>query len=588
MTWRNQQGAAAVAVIAVTIAWRGVLLRDSFFNQDDFVLTTRALNADMSWDYLFTPYIGHVTPAQQLTYWLASRLAPLEWPATALFILTMQVLCCVVMWHLLTRLLPGRWVRVSLLAVFAWSPLTLATSLWWSAAMGLWPHVLFSLLAVLFVVRAHQGAGSRRLNLTICVLAVMCGLTWHERSVLIPFVVLGVVVLLSEETGIRRVTSALARYRGLWAVFVVLVGAYLVGHSVMTTVEGGGAGVAEMLKISGSFVGENVIPGLLGGPWVADLQGGAVEPHAWVTVVCSAAALVLVLLLVTRGGPAAGWAMALLALYVLADLSLVLAGRSGFGRVIGLDPRYSSDVVHAAVLAVALALRGSDSRFRLPVADDRWARARTVGLAVGTGAYLLGCIVGTATLVPHFQNTEDRGFVEAVRQDVAADPNQVIVDALVPAFVVLPLFGDESSLSQVLQPLPDAPQVDQPSPRLRVVDESGRLRPILLVGATSMRSGPVERCGYPIRSATVDIELLAEVQTPAVVRIGYFTDEERTVDLEAGSVRTQFQARPGPNEIWIPLPPEQDALEVVSLSVADGGVVCVAELEAGLAVPRAQ
>ena len=31
------------------------------------------------------------------------------------------------MWHVLSRLLPGRWVRVPLLAAFAWAPLTLAT-----------------------------------------------------------------------------------------------------------------------------------------------------------------------------------------------------------------------------------------------------------------------------------------------------------------------------------------------------------------------------------------------------------------------------------------------------------------------------
>jgi hypothetical protein len=60
------------------------------------------------------------------------------------------------------------------------------------------------------------------------------------------------------------------------------------------------------------------------------------------------------------------------------------------------------------------------------------------------------------------------------------------------------------------------------------------------------------------------------------------------VDIEAGPVRTQFQARPGPNEIWIPLPPGQDGLDVVSLSVSHGGVVCVAELEAGLPVPRTE
>ena len=180
--WRGPQALAALGVIALMLVWRAVLIGDSFFNQDDYYLTSRALDADVSWSFLMEPVAGHVMPAQHLAYWLVAHYLPFDWPTMALFLLLAQAASVVVMWHLLTRLLPGRWVRVPLLAVFAWSPMTLATGLWWSAAMGLWPHVLFSLLGMLFLVRAIQGAGSWWLNLAGCVAVTAFALTWHERA----------------------------------------------------------------------------------------------------------------------------------------------------------------------------------------------------------------------------------------------------------------------------------------------------------------------------------------------------------------------------------------------------------------------
>ncbi len=210
--WRGTQALAALGVIAVMLVWRAVLIGDSFFNQDDYYLTSRAWGADLNWSFLMDPVAGHVMPAQHLTYWLVAHYLPFDWPTMALLLLLAQAASVVVMWHLLTRLLPGRWARVPLLAVFAWSPMTLATGLWWSAAMGLWPHVLFSLLGMLFLVRAIQGAGSWWLNLAGCVAVTALALTWHERAVLIPPTLFGVALVLSDARGWRRITSALRRF----------------------------------------------------------------------------------------------------------------------------------------------------------------------------------------------------------------------------------------------------------------------------------------------------------------------------------------------------------------------------------------
>jgi hypothetical protein len=236
---------------------------------------------------------------------------------------------------------------------------------------------------------------------------------------------------------------------------------------------------------------------------------------------------------------------------------------------------------------VALALRGSPVRFGLHFRNDRgWRRARTVGIVAVTAAYVVGAAVGTARLVPHFQNTEDRQYVENFRDGLAADPNRVIADAPVPAEIVLPLLEDEASLSMVFGPLPESPAFDEPSARLRAVDDEGRLRLVGLGGAIEARPGPVDGCGYPVRTRSTDVDLLVPVETPVVVRVAYYTDMETTVDVTAGSTRTQFQARPGPNEVWVPVPQRGDQLDTVRFSVTDGTTVCVTDLEAGLPFPR--
>lgn len=588
MTWRNRQGAAAAVIIALALVWRAVLLAGSYFNQDDFYLSGRAYSSDLDLEFLTRATAGHVNPMQQLTYWVVARAAPYDWPVVATFIVAMHLAAAVLMWHVLSRILPGRRVRLVLLVVFVCSPLTLATSLWWSAAMGLWPHITFSLWSILFLLRADQGAGRRWVNLLGCVVMVVMGLLWHERSVLIVPTLFGVAVVLADDRrGWRRVTAALRTWWPLWVGSVAALGAFLAWHAAITSVTGGGTNAKEALRISWSFVGENVVPGLLAGPWSADLRGGAVLPSAWVTVVACAAAVGLTVLLVRRGGPSAPWAIAGLAGYVLADLALVLAGRGGFGRIIGLDPRYSSDVVHAAVVVVALALRDSPRHFGLRVDETRWRRLRWRGVVGVSVLYLVGASFATARLVPHFQNTEDRAYVTNFRDTLAADPNQVVSDALAPADVVLPLVGDDSRLSRIFAPLRESPAFDLPSPRFRVADEDGRLRPVVLLGAIPGREGPVENCGYPVRSADTDVELFTEIATPMVLHFGYFTDTETTVEVTAGSYRTQFQAKPGPNEVWIPVPTPGEQIDAASLSTIDGTVVCVTEMQAGLPVPPA-
>ncbi len=277
--WTGRPALAALGVIAVTLVWRGVLLRDSFFNQDDFYLSARAYDADLSWSFLFSDTAGHVNPMQQLAYWLVANHAPYEWGAVATFVLAMQLLAVVVLWHVLSRLLPGQWVRVPLLAVFAWSPLSAGDHAVVERRDG--PVAPPDLLAAR---RAVPRASSTRAP----------DAAWLNYGVVLVATVMG--LLVARACGAHRAGAAgdrrddrdgseLASSPGRAAAPLAAVGlagaatvGYLVGHAALTSVEGGGSDLGESASISWAFVGQNVLPGLASGPWAADLRGGAVAP----------------------------------------------------------------------------------------------------------------------------------------------------------------------------------------------------------------------------------------------------------------------------------------------------------------------
>ncbi|WP_183100773.1 hypothetical protein [Nocardioides pelophilus] len=577
-SWRGAQGAAAVGVIAVMLAVRGRLLAGSYFNQDDFYMTGRAYRSDLTWDYLFSDFAGHVNPFQQLTLWIVAHHAPYDWPVIAAAILVVNLAATVLAWLILSRLLGDSWSRLVLLAVFAWAPITLVPTLWWSAAMFLWPHVLCSLAAIWLLVRWRQGDGRGWVNGVGIVLVSAVALLWHERAVLIAPLLFGVAVALADEaSGWRRLTAALSRFRWLWVGIVAAVVGFLVGHGMLTDVEGGGGTARQQLEVSWSFVGRSVVPGLVGGPWSGKTLGGAVVPATWVTVVSVVLVVAVGALLLWRGGPARRWSLAVLAGYVAADLGLLLAGRSGFGQIIGLDPRYSSDTLHAAVVCIALCLRGAPAWPR--PATRRVRRLVVAGLLA---AYGVASAFGTALLVPHFQNREDRDFVTTLRDDLDADPTQVIFDGTAPEELVLPLVGSDNRYSVIFGPLPELPVFDEPSPRLRVVAPDGDLRPVELAGGISSLDGPDDECGYPVASSGIDVELAAPVDGRLVVRVRYYSGQEATVRVGAGDWEDYFLARRGPNEVWLVLPDLPGEVAELEMTSDGRATVCVTDVAAGL------
>ena len=343
---------------------------------------------------------------------------------------------------------------------------------------------------------------------------------------------------------------------------------------------------------------------------MAEVRGGAVVPPVWVSVLSGLLVLAVTILLLRRGGADARWALLLLVVYLALDLALVLAGRVGFGRILGYDPRYASDLLLPAVLAVALALRnrgpgrgpdrspdhGLDHESR---GAGRTSLLRRAGGAVPalvvTGIILVASSFGTAVLVPHFQNPLDREYWTNVRADLAQDPSQVIVDEFVPTEVLLRLLGEEALASSVFAPLPETPVFDQPAAQLRTLSDTGRLEPVNLLLPQPMRRGPDPGCGYAVSDEPRKVRLKAPITGRFVARISYFTDTPTDMSVTVGDYEARFRALEGPNDVWVVVPdqlvsstftfeqvgPEADTEDADGDD--PGGTVCIAGLVAGVA-----
>ena len=210
------------------------------------------------------------------------------------------------------------------------------------------------------------------------------------------------------------------------------------------------------------------------------------------------------------------------------------------------------------------------------------ARRRAVAVGGLLAAYGVAAAFGTALLVPHFQNQQDREFVTNLRDDLAADPTQVILDGAAPAELVLPLVGEDNRYSVIFGPLPERPAFDEPSYRLRVVGEDGHLHPVVLDGAVTSEPGPDDECGWSVTEEATGIEMRFPLDGRVLLRVRYYTNAEATVSIGAADWNEEFLARRGPNEVWLVLPDVDGLVPELELVSDRSATVCVTEVAAGL------
>ncbi len=532
--WLDAPGLIALALIVGQGLWRGWLVGRGFFTQDDFLMFARS-NTALSADLLTQDYSGHLFPGGFLLSWFAAHHAPLDWGVATAEIVALQAVAAGLAWLVLCRLLPDRWARLPILAVYLFCPLALVSTQWWAVAIQFLPVALFLLLAVwAFLARVQDGS---RWGAPVVVLATVLGLMFQERAVLYP-VVLGflAVGMASSRTRRRPLGGAVRAHLGLWAALVLVVGAYLFWHRDAAPIDSTSAGSSgDNVALVGNFFFRNLFPGLAGGPWHPDVLGNSlVYPPDWAVVVGTAAVVLLAVWTMVRGGSTAVIGWLLLVVYAFLDAALLFGGRATMGSSFGMLPRYTADILPVMVVVLGLAMRDI---------APREGRSGRNGALLAVAAYVASCVPTTLVVAPESYNEFSRTYVTNLRDGLRAEPTAVLFDGLVPREVMTTWFEELGRVSVVLDTAPERPVFDLPSHALRVVATDGTLHPANLVGTTAMEKADDPECGYHVAPGRdVRVPLREPVDdTDLVVRLSYYTSvDQGTVEAEVAGEPYRF------------------------------------------------
>lgn len=578
--WASRVGVLALAVVGAQLLWRTVLLGRGYFTQDDFLVMAGTQHGGWT-SVLSGDYAGGFSPGGTAVAWLSVAVAPLSWPLAAATVLALETAATVMMWVVLTRLLGERWLRLPLLVLFAFAPLTLWSTQWWVLGIEFWTSTLLLLVAV-WAVLSTLRTGDRRTTVA-AVVAVGLALLFNERAVLYPVVLLGVALIGHEAATVRaRARAVLVDLAAIWVGLVAVLAAYAVLRWQAAPVEfivGG-----ELGDVVTGYLRHGIAE-VFGGPWLVNLPAHAyLIPTSWVVALNGALLLGLVGSTTQRGGPATRISWSLLVVFVAGSTGvLALAGRGDLVGSLGLVHRFAAELAPVVVLCLAGAL--AEVTFpdlpRLP-----GPRLEVVVAVVAVVVLTASAGLSTARLAGNLKHRDDRSYVENLRAALRADPQAVLLDGGVPPGVISPWYADRAEVSSVVGYAPENPVFDLPSHSLRVVRDDGTLAPVILEGAVVSAPSADEACGYPVRSDGTEVPMQAQVPLGRwVLRLGYYTSTEGYATVDVAGTTQRFAVRTGLNAVQLVVEGAFDRFRV-TLGQANA-TLCLTDAAAGVPRPAA-
>lgn len=582
-SFRSPAGMVAVLLIVVQAIWRGTTVAGGFFTQDDYLVLRRAVDEPMGLDHLTSAHAGELSPIGSLLVWVTTQMAGFSWEGVTFVVIVLQAVAALLMWVVLTQVLEDRWIKVPLVAVACFTPLTLGATLWWSLASTHLPTVVLLLIgvsALLAHLRLGWQAGQPVAGVAL-VLVLLCS----DRSLSLPFVAFVAVAAMwpHESAGVRqRLMGAVSAYSRLWLVLLVaLVARVLVGAGRDNSAYGWPDSFADAQEIVEQYVRQG-ISGLVGGPWDGAVFGTVLEPEArWPLAVAALACLLLAAPIIRslRDPVVLVAAVGLLVHFALGVVVLLLT-RDGLSAM-GMVSRFLSDVAPSIVVLVALALR----RTLVPEALRRFV-VPWPGVAAGllAVALLVSSTVTARALVPTLKNEDDRAFVDYLRDGLDADSRIVLLDGPVPEGIMSNFFGAEAKVSTVAGLLPENPTFGMPSEVLRMVDGAGILREVDLNDGVDSAPAPEGDCGWPVTGRRTTIPMAGSVPSgDRVLRIGYLTSGDTYAEVEVGTDTIRIPIRSGIRTIQMPV---SSAFSEISLTLENPSqTVCVGAVVAGVPTP---
>jgi hypothetical protein len=588
----------AVVLIVAQLCWKAYLLSRFYFRQDDFLLLDRALSHGLNVNYLVSFSGGHLRPGGLVVFWLVTRLSPYDWPLACIVTVAALGAAGVLLLRLLLILFGSRPAILIPLIVFLFTPLTLAGLSFWTTVTDWLPLQLTTLAATYSHIRYVRSGRVRHVVAAAAWLGA--GLLFDVQGALVPLYLFALTSAYLEPG--RWPTAAWRTLRSLrraWTIYGVLIAAYLVLFLIKLQTSSqqpiNPRHVSSVLSLAATMLRVGFVPAAVGGPWHWFVPGGdygvAAETPVLTQVAWVLAALIVGASLWYRRRALRSW-LILAGWLLLADFAPVAISRLTElpASLLGADTYYLAD--SAPVLAVCVGLAfwpviGEQDPYRV-------RRRRSMPLAVSafvlTGAFLAGSIWSGVTYLSSTSSGRTRSYIDTARSALAsARPGTVILSAPVPWYVMYAGFhGPVTQTSRVLGPL--APEhagirfVTIPQgavTNLTMFDSRGRLRPVLDIGATSVRPARSRRC-WPVRSAATRIPLSALVFRYAwIIRISY-SGPATTVQLELGRAVSDVVLPPGQREVDVPVTGAGSAVLVRSLSGEPAACISALRLVADL------
>jgi hypothetical protein len=575
--WASATGVAASFVIAVGTMWRAVVVGRGWFGQNDFLISLPSTSpTDIEYTAGFSP--GSVLLAQHV-----ATIAPLDWPTAAAIVIVVQSAALVALWHVLSVILPDRWLRLPVLTFFTVTPLTLWSTQWWTFALQFWPAALAVLIALLAVLRRTQRGWAA--GPWVAAAGTATALAFNERWLLAPLVLLGIAVAVGSEARARdRLVRVALGHPSIWAAQAVVLVLYAIARALAAPPRLGA--LREPIGVATAYL-RHLSALLPGGPWGAGtVEPALLTPPSWAVGVGLVLFLAVIALTLTHGGLDARVAWSVFAVHFLIFVGLLTA-QPGESTVESLDflHRYGADASLVLTIVVAAALRqtpsagfaGRSARALRPAAHASEAAVSVVAAL----AVALSAAVSTPALSVPLLHRDSREYVDTARAALREDRTAVILDSGTPASVLSPWFADAARVSTVLAQAPENPVFDVPSHRLRLVREDGAFAPIVLFGSVDMVPTDDVVCPRAVRFAGTVVPFQRTVPMGRwVVRLGYYTADAGLAVVDVAGQRISVPVQSGLNSVDVPVTATFDELSIALEHPTS--TLCLASATAGV------
>lgn len=590
----------ALAVFAI---WRSVVLFRGYLSLDDFIFRYWAHTSPLTLEYLFRPHGGHMNPIGLLGQWALQRAFPGSVPAVMVYVLLWQTAGLAVLWRLMLRLTGRNASALIAFTVGAFSMFGFEVGVWWAGAIYAGPFIFFTLLSILFLVRALQRAPGRwwLWSGAMYALALM---SWSRASVAF-LMLLAVASALPvwphdrPRAGHRGLVAALKTNPSYWASLVAVTITYLVFLQVHApTVMGSKWHLSLAFAYSWRTLLYNVLPATAGGPWswFAPLS----EPWPSPTVVPNEVpgvlvggllALVLIVSVVAVFRPALLAYLAWLGFITATVIAIASFARGGFG-FIWTTYRYTYDLwIPLALLfgLVPFRLLGEQDPFparaRRLAGAQQGPRLQTTAAVAFAAAFATSSWLSQRVPAQYWVNNAARGYVTSGASTFGAVPRG---DSVLPqkslAGLIHPVFSMPYATTEVVfSPIPGSPSFSAPANNgLFGFNGHGVLERSTLVDTVST-SRPPSPFGYRIGPQPLTLPLdRTQQQWSLTAEMAYVAREDVEVEVIAGPSVQVLRLPAGMHQTYFRVGSPVSAVTIRALRAIDPDTMGVDQVRIGL------